>query len=892
MARLPEGVRRAFQVVAPERRIADDVEDEVAFHLEMKTEELIARGWGREAARAEAMRRFGNVEQWRVAMGEIDRGRTRSARRAERWQDLARDVRYALRGLRRTPGFTAVVVLTLALGIGANTAVFSVVNAVLLRPLPYREPERLVTIEHYYPSLNGLQAPVSAAGFADYRDRTRIFDGVAVESPWRPTLTGRSEPERLAGARVSGQYFSTLGVGAAIGRTLRPDEDEAGRNRVVVVSDGFWRRVLAGSPSAVGGTTLLLDGEQYDVVGVMPPGFRDFYFRDAELWTPLALSPEQLTSGFTNEWLQLTARLKPAVTPERAGAELAAFAEQLKRDRPDAYMPDWTLRTTTLTERGTGRLRPTLLVLLGAVGFVLLIGCANVANLLLARASGRTGEVAVRTALGADRWQVVRPLFAESMVLALVGGAAGLLLAELGVRAFAKLDPASVPGARDLRVDGVVMAFTLLVSLVTGALFGLAPVLQTWRTNFSGGLREGARGASADRAGRDVRRALVVAEIALALTLLVGAGLMIKSVSRLQGISPGFEPRNVLTLRVDLPATRFRSDTQQVAFFDELLPRVAALPGVRAVGANTSLPFGGGTTRSFQVEGLEMTEGQPEPWGDFRVVSPGYFAALRVPLLRGREFTPRDDAGAPRVAVVDEELARRYWPAADPIGKRVGFSQGDSTMWMQVVGVVGHVKQEGLDADPRVQLYLPYPQEGVSTMELAVRTAGEPTALLGARRSAVRSVDAEIPISRVRTMEQRIEASVGQRRLSMLLLTVFSAIALALASIGIYGVMAYSVAQRSRELGVRIALGATRRGVLTMVLRQGMALVLGGVAVGLLAAWALSRLLASQLYGVPPTDAATFGTVALLLAGVAALATTLPAVRATRVDPVTALRQE
>ena len=891
MTRLPDGVRRAFHVLAPERRIANDVADEVAFHLEMKTEELVTRGWPRDRARAEALRRFGNVEQWRERMGEVDRGRARSVRRAEHWHDLLRDTRYALRGLARTPGFTAVVVLTLALGIGANTAVFSVVNAVLLRPLPYREPERLVTVEHYYPSLNGLQAPVSAAGFADYRARSRVFSAVAVESPWRPTLTGRGEPERLPGARVSGQFFATLGVPPALGRALRPDEDEAGRNRVVVVSDALWRRVFAGAPSAVG-STLLLDGERYDVVGVMPPGFRDFFVRDAELWTPLALTPAQLTSGYTNEWLSLTARLQPGVTPERAAADMASFAVQLKRDRPDAYMPDWSLRTTALSTRATANLRPTLLVLLGAVGFVLLIGCANVANLLLARASGRTSEIAVRTALGADRWQVIRPLFAESMILALLGGAAGLLLADLGVRTLARLDPASVPGARELRVDGVVMAFTMLVSLVTGALFGLAPVLQTWRTNFAGGLREGARGASADRAGRDVRRALVVGEIALALTLLVGAGLMIKSVARLQGISPGFDPTNLVTARIDLPAARFRSDTQQMAFFDALLPRVAALPGVRAVGASTALPFGGGGTRTFQVEGLEVAAGQPDPWGDFRVVSPGYFSALRVPLLQGRVFSDEDAAAAPPVAVVDQDLARRYWPTEDAVGNRVGFADGDSTRWMQVVGVVGHVAQEGLDADPRVQLYVPYRQAPVSTMELAVRTSASPTAIVGAVRGALRAVDAEIPLSRVRTMEQRIEASVGQRRLAMLLLAVFSTIALVLASIGIYGVMAYSVAQRSRELGVRIALGASRREVLALVLRQGLSLIVGGVVLGLLAAFALARLLTSQLYDVPPTDPSTFLVVALLLAAVAALATLLPALRATRVNPIVALRAE
>jgi putative ABC transport system permease protein len=808
---------------------------------------------------------------------------------------LLQDLRYAARRLVKAPTFTAVVLLTLALGIGANTAVFSVVNAVLLRPLPYREPDQLVTINHFYPSLNNLEAPVSVPGFADYRDRTHVFSGVAVTAGWSPNLTGRGEPERLMGARVSGLYFPTLGVPAATGRALLPEEDQQGRNRVVLLSHALARR-LYGDSRGVVGSTMQLNGESYEIVGVMPASFRDPFGRAAELWTPLALAPDQLAStARTREWLNLVARVKAGVTLDRARAEMSTLASQLKREYPDSYPEDWTLKVTTLGERTTGNIRPALLVLLGAVGFVLLIGCANVANLLLARAASRLKEVAIRTALGANRWQVVRQLLTESVLLALVGGVAGLGLAYLGVRALVALNPTNLPRVEELRIDGPVMAFTLVVSLVTGVLFGLAPALQTSRTNLRDTLNESARGATADRGGRNVRRALVVSELALALTLLVGAGLLIRSFARLQRVEPGFDPRNVLTMTLSLPQSKYASDTQQLAFFDQALPRVAAVPGVEAVGATSVLPFGGGwSTAGFQIEGLELAPDQPGPWGDTRFINPNFFRALRVPLIKGRTFTDQDGPSAPRVAVVDEEMVRRYWPKEDPIGKRIAFGgpPGEAPEWIEVVGVVGHTMHEGLDAEARVQVYLPYRQQPGGMMSLAVRTTGNPLASVNAVREAIRSVDRDQPLSEVRTMEQLVDASVGQRRLSMLLLALFSGIALLLASVGIYGVMSYTVAQRSREIGVRMALGAERRSVLGLVLRQGMALTLVGVAVGLVASFALTRLIESQLYAVQATDPATFAAVALLLVAIAALATLVPAMRATRVDPVVALRQE
>jgi len=806
---------------------------------------------------------------------------------------LLKDIRYSFRRLLKSPGFTAVVVLTLALGIGANTAIFSVVNAVLLRPLPYREPERLVTLYHFYPSLNALKAPVSTTGFRDYRDRTRVFEKVAIESGWGANMTGRGDPERLNASRVSAQFFQVLGVSPALGRTLLPEEDVQGKEKVVVLSYGFWQRLFGGRPDAVG-QKLTLNGEDYEIVGVMPASFRDFFNRNADLWRPLALPPEQYNNdnARTNEWLNLTGRLAPGMTMEQAQREMAAFAEQLKKQYTEQYPPNWSLVVTSLQEVGTGRIRPALLVLLGAVGFVLLIACANVANLLLARAAARLKEVAIRSALGAKRWHLVRQLLAESVLLALGGGVLGLVLAYWGVRSLVAFNPDL--SAADVGVDGTVTAFTLVVSLATGLLFGLAPALQASKANLQETLKEGGRSSSADRGGQSLRRTLVVAEVALSLMLLVGAGLLIRSFARLQGVSPGFEARGLLTFNMALPRAKYPSDTAQIAFYDRVLAEMAAVPGVRSVGVTSVMPFSGNwSTGTFTVEGYEPGEGQPRPWGDVRIVSPGFLPTLRAPLLKGRMLTEQDAAGAPRVVVVDAEAVKRFWPNEDPIGKRItrGGPPGQEN-WVTVVGVVGHTAHEGLDAERRVQLYYPYRQMGEPFMTVAVRADGDPRALVPAVRRAVHAVDKDQPLAGITTMDEMMEQAVGQRRLSMLLLGLFAGIALVLASVGIYGVMSYAVTQRSHELGVRMALGAARGNVLGLVMRQGMVLTLAGVALGVVGALALTRLIEGQLYQVPATDPLTFAAVALLLTGVATVATLVPALRATRVDPVVALREE
>jgi putative ABC transport system permease protein len=810
---------------------------------------------------------------------------------------LLQDIRYSFRRLLKSPAFTLIVILTLALGIGANTAIFSAVNAVLLRPLGYGDPERLVTIEHRYPSLN-LNAPVSVPGFLDYQ-RARSIESMAVETGWAANLTGEGEPERLQGARVTGRFFGTLGVPAERGRTLLPGEDSAGREHVAVLSYGLWQRLFGGSRGVVG-RSLSLNSESYQVVGVMPRDFRDVQNRNVELWIPLVFRPDQLADGErTHEFLNLVARLRTGVPLEQAAAEIRTLAAQLKRQYPAAYPSDWSLVTTSLAQHLVGDVRPALLVLLGAVGFVLLIACANVANLLLARAAARSKEIAVRTALGASRDRLIRQLLTESVMLALMGGVLGLFLAFWGVRAIIALNPANLPRADEIGVDPPVMLFTLLVSLVTGLLFGLAPAVHTAAADLHGMLKEGGRGSAGDRGGQGLRRMLVVAEVALALTLLTGAGLLIKSFARLQGVDPGFEPRRLLTFNLSLPASRYHSDTAQIAFFDQVIPAVSAVPGVRGVGATSVMPFGGGwSTAGFEIEGYQTPPKQPGPWGDIRIVSPSYFATLGIPLRRGRLLDEQDRSGSPEVAVIDDEFVRRYWPHDDPIGKRftfgppAGATDTSSREWVTVVGVVGHTKQEGLDAENRLQLYLPYRQAGQPFLTFAVRTAGPPEQYVNPVRRAVQSVDPEQPLSNVRSMDELISRSVGQRRLSMMLLSLFSGLALVLASVGIYGLMSYSVAQRSRELGVRIALGADRLDVLRLVLRQGMSLALTGIVIGVGAAFALSRVIESQLFGVRATDPTTFVAVAALLGLTALAANLIPAWRATRVDPAVVLREE
>ncbi|HKS06688.1 MAG TPA: ABC transporter permease [Gemmatimonadaceae bacterium] len=809
-------------------------------------------------------------------------------------ETLLADIKYALRRLAKQPAFAAIVILTLALGIGANTAIFSVVNAVLLRPLPLANPEQLVTVFHFYPNLNNLEAPVSAPGYRDYRTRPS-FASAAVQMQWAPTLTGDANPERLTGSRVSADWFTTMGVLPFAGRPLRPDEDEVGKNRVVVLSYGLWQRLFGGDASVTrGGKTMSLNGEPYEIVGIMPATFRDFWNRQAELWTPLALPPENFTDNRrTNEFLAFTARLKPGVTVDAMKKEMSAYAEQLKTDFPNNYGRQWTLLGRSLNEQATGRIDFQLYVLLGAVAFVLLIACANVANLMLVRAASTHKESVIRTALGASRAQLIRLLLTESVVLAMIGAALGLALAMVGVRAIVALSPNSLPRSDEIGVDPMVLLFTFGIAVIAALVFGLVPALHSSRTNLHETLKEGGRGSSAARRSQGVREALVVTQMALALVLLVGAGLLLKSFGRLTNVDPGFNPDRLLTFNLALPRTKYRTDTSYRAFYDEALTRIGGVAGVQAVGLTSDLPFSGGwSTGSFAVEGYQPPPNQPGPWGDVRVVSAGFFETMKARVIRGRTFDSRDTPSSVRVAIVDDEMVRRYWPKTDPIGKRISRNTADPNAWVEVIGVVAHSKQESLDAEARVQLYFPYNQLSFPNVSVAIRTAGSPTTMVPAVRQAVQSIDRDMPLSRIRTMEEMVASSVGQRKLLMVLLASFSTLALVLASIGIYGVMSYAVAQRSHELGIRMALGAARGSVLKLVLRQGVTLAALGVLIGVFASRWLTGLLSTQLYDVAPRDVTTFAIVPLTLAAVALVATLVPALRATRVDPVKSLRSE
>ena len=803
-------------------------------------------------------------------------------------------MRYAIRRLIHQPGFSLVVVLTLALGIGANTAIFSLVNAVLLTPLPFPQPDRLLTLDHFYPSLNNLEAGFAVPSYHDIRERTHLFESFAVVTGWNANLTGGGDPEKVTGANATSEYFKVFGVSPLLGRTFAPGEDSAGREHVVVLGYGLWQRRF-GSDRSIVGRKILLNGEPYDVIGVMPEGFDGFFNRRTELWAPIVFKPPQFDDDHrTNEFLTSVGRMKAGVTVDQATRDVSAFAEGLKRDHSSSYPANWTIETRSVTAFATARLRPALLILLGAVGAVLLIACANIANLLLARSAARTREMAVRAAIGATRQALMRQLLTESVLLSLAGAAVGLVIALGAIRGLIALAPMDALRTDAIHIDGTVLLYTLAIALGTGLLFGLAPAIQASRADLQHALKDGARTAG-EHHGQWVRRGLVVAEMAIALMLLIGAGLLLRSFARLQGVSPGFDPTHLATMSVSLPDAKYKDDAAKAAFFVAARQRIAALPGVVSVGATTNIPFGGNwSTGSFAVEGYQPPKGQPGPWGDLRLVTPGFFETLRVPLRKGRTIAESDRADSPHVVLVDEEAAKRFWPGVDPIGKRITFSDPSQpgVEWVTVVGLVDHTAHEGLDAEHRVQLYFPYSQNPRAQMTFAVRTAGDPAAIVNTVRAAIRDVDRDQPIADVFTMDALMDRAVGQRRLSMTLLGTFAALAMVLASLGIYGVMAFDVTRRSREIGVRMALGAARSSVLGLVLKQGLAMAAVGVAVGLVGALAMTRLLQAQLFGVTSSDPATFVAVALGLLGVATMATLVPALRATRINPTEALRYE
>ncbi|HEV2864457.1 MAG TPA: ABC transporter permease [Pyrinomonadaceae bacterium] len=803
---------------------------------------------------------------------------------------VLQDLRYGLRVMRKWPGFAAAAVLTLGLSIGINTAVFSVVYAALVRPLPFADPERLVVAA----AENKRGGPaevrgVAPADFVDWREQARSFDGLAAFTGGGLTLAEGEAPELISGVRVSDDFFRVMGVAPALGRAPDAAEFGSGAGRVVVLSHRLWQRRFGGDRGVLGRQLPLVGGASATVVGVMPEEFK--FPSYAEVWSPLPRESGELRQRMSR-YFTVVGRIKEGATREQAQEDLSGVAARLAEAHPRSNA-DWGVRLIPLRETLVGKsARSALLVLLGAVALVLLVACANVANLLLARSTARHKEMAIRAALGATRWRVVRQLLAEGVLLAAAGGALGAVLALWGVDALLALVPEDLRFARldEARVDGAVLAFTAGVSLLTGLVVGLLPGLKVSRPELNLALKEAGRGASAEGRVRRARGLLVVAEIAVTLVLLVGAGLLVKSFVRLQQTDLGFEPRNLLTLGVGAPQQLYGQTEQRAAYFKQMQERLSALPGARAVAVTSSLPLDWVLNFSYGVEGRPARPGD-EPQADYMAVSPNYFETMRIPVLKGRGFTERDATGAPDVAVINETMARRVFPGEDPLGRRITIDYMERRLALEVVGVVADVRQTAGE-ETGLQIYDCYLQRPWLSSSFVIRADGDPALLAASAQKAVREVDAARAASNVKTMEQLLSESVARPRFYTQLLTLFAAVALLLAAVGVYGVMSYTVTQRTHEIGIRIALGARGRDVIRLVVGQGMALALAGVTAGLAGAFALTRVMESLLYGVSATDAATFAGVALLLGAVALLACYLPARRATKVDPIVALRNE
>jgi putative ABC transport system permease protein len=813
------------------------------------------------------------------------------------------DIGYAGRSLLKSPGFAIAAVLTLALGIGANTAIFSVVNAVLLRPLAYREPERLVSVRSALDGRGAKDLPSSAPEYRDFRREVPALQDIAAVWPININLTGHGDPERIQAAVVSTNYFSVLGVAPVLGRDFSPEDDGGRIGYVTLISWDLWQRRFGGDRDVIG-KTVRLDDDPMTIVGVMPKGFRHPVESGAspmEVWAPIDLAnTDSNFIGFRGmRVFDLFGRLAPGATVEQAGAQFEALRGRLAERYPDSYLPSlgWRVDAAPLAERVVGDVRPALLVLLGAVGFVLLIGCANVANLLLARATTRDREIAIRTALGGGRSRLIRQLLTESLLLALIGGALGLALAVWGTDALGRLAALHLPRARDIGVDWNVLGFTGLVVLVTGIGFGLIPALQTTRPDLQSVLKDSGRGSSAGAPRARVRSALVVAEVAIALVLLAGAGLLLRSFERLLAVETGFNPDNLLTLQVWLPwpneaeKGRYFTQEQRLAFYDRAVEQVRQVPGVQNVALTTRLPLRGRNNTRLTIEGRTPPPDEPPPIAEFRAVTPSYFETMQIPILRGEGLPEFADSASAGTAVINRTMSEKYFPNDDPIGRRVQVFGSDGP-WLTIRGVVGDVRQIGLEEPPFEELYMSARTNAGQEMAMIVRTSGDPESRAAAVTRAIRSADPEQPVFAVMSMDRLIANASAERRFSLLLLTLFAAIALVLSAIGIYGVMAYTTTQRRHEIGIRLALGAGGSDVLRLVVGQGMRLVLIGLATGLLGAWGLSRVLSSQLFGITAQDPVTYSMVALLLGGVALAATWLPARRATRVDPMISLRSE
>ena len=883
--------------LAPEREAR--IVRELAAQLEDFYREALARGATEGEAEAHACAQVRDWDRFAQDVWLADRPNVRprvarwseqveetAYRKGRRWgviADLLQDTRYAIRQLLKSPGFTLVAVLTLALGIGANSAIFSVVNGVLLRPLPYPQADALVRVHEIVPHYGRFT--VAPPNFFDWREQNTVFERIAMVSTGSATFTQGDVPERLSMAYVSWDVFDLLRVQPMLGRSFTPEEDTPGKSNVVVLSHGLWQRLFGGDRNVLG-RSITLSGTPATVVGVMPA---DFYFpnRETELWSPIATPNDPTQRGA--HYVIVFARMKPGVTVEQADAEMKTIAARLAAQYPDRNEGE-SAEVVALHEQTVGKIRPALLTLLGAVGLVVLIACGNVANLLLVRASARAKELAIRTALGAGRRRLIFQMLAESTVLGLAGGALGLLLAYAALQPIRTLGAASIPRVDDIAIDGGVLAFTAALSLLTGVVFGLAPAWQAQRANLNGVLKEGGR-TSAAAGGRWVRNALVVAEVALSLILLVGASLLIRSFAKLTGVDPGFRAENVLSFRVALPNASYPDLARQAAFYESLVERLESLPQVTSAAAVQTLPMRGTYVLSTGIVGRPPLPPSQQPSINYRVVSRRYFETLGIPLLRGRAISERDTTSSPGVVLIDQAFVDAHFPGEEPLGRQLTIGNGTNRPY-EIVGVVGDVRTDGFDALAAPTMYVPHTQDPFSSMWFLVRTTGDPAQLASAARQAVLELDRTLPAFSMAPLADVVSDTLAQRRFSTLLLGLFALMALFLAAVGLFGVLSFVVSQRIPEIGVRMALGASRGDLLRMVVGHGMRLALAGVVLGLVGALALARLVATMLFEVTPFDPASYAATAAVLLATAALACYVPARRALRVDPIIALRYE
>ena len=866
-----------------------DVDDELAFHLDMRAREFMEQGLPEGEARRRAEESFGDVAAIRGDLSSERTERNEARKRRELWTGFLSDLRFALRSLKHNKAFAIAAIATMALGIGANSAIFSIVNNVLLRPLPYASPDRLVMLWGKYPNYG--RTSLSLPDFVDWRAQATSFEQVAALHGATFNFLSGDEPVQLRADRVTANFFDALGVRPMLGRAFHADEEVGGDDYVVVLEHGFWQRQFASNPAVIG-SSIQLSGQPYTVVGVAPPGFR--FLRDVDLWATARMDTPN--SNRRSEYLLAFGRLEPGVGVEQASAEIATIAQRLSEQYP-ATNQNFRSDVVTMHDEVVGTVRPALIVFAGAVGLVLLIACANVANLLLARAAAREREIAVRSALGASRGRLVRQLLTESMVVGVVGGVLGLLLAVWAVASLRASETSLLPRLGEVRVDGLVILFSALLSILTGLVFGLVPALRLSSGKLHDAIKEGARGAAGGGVAR-FRSTLVLAEVALAVVLLVGAGLLIRSFEKLNRVDTGFDPRNVLTYQVVFPTSRYREVPALAPVYDQLIERTRQIPGVRGVAVSNTLPMLGAGYVTFAIENHPFAPRGPDTAPiDVQplTVSPDFLKVMGLRLVRGRFIQARDVDGAGDVAVINTEMVRLFFPQdRDPVGMRVTFgnpSSPDATWWT-VVGVVDVVAQEGVSAKPYAQIYLPIAQAQRRGVFVSIRTDGAPLAMASAAREALRTVDRELPMNDVATMEERVSQNIAATRVSVVVLSLFAALALTLAAIGIYGVLAYAVAQRTREIGIRMALGASAPSVRRLIVRQGMTPAIIGLVAGLLGAYFLTELMQKLLFGVEHTDPATFLGVAAFLGAVALGASYLPARRATRVAPTEALRYD